>query len=662
MVLREGSEEKLASGLGEEPRFAVDVTASQYGDHGAGPLRVGSTTGSQKQRKTLSTRRPSSARCKGIYVPSNYTEENKGARGNDIDLLPSQVSRVSADEMNLSWNIDLGDTAAGSCQDRHWIASSKPQIVPSGGQVLLRGFEAQKDGDEFKANGASDKQPLASTGSTPIARDRIHKTDRTERSMVEQPATADPNTTDKPPKEDLEPILETKGLKLSSLGVKTGDTIDHSGIRVQKFSLESDQAAKRTRAASDTSYRRHKRHNAALDIFRDRSFDDSANNSIRLASASSGPPLITPQPTSPSLQLRIKNSIPKLMKALPALPMSSENIIEEKYLSSTEDNCSQVLQLPLGQPHLANPIPPRKESTAALPCPEASKINLSVQKRLRRIRLRSKEAGSDLPHAAIATPRAGTLPHTKQHRTQFPEEGFKTEEKFPREFNREKEPSDAKICPLVPPETVRWHPDARGSPAVAALATKPPKDLFTQTNRLATMFQQTSRREKDVQGDSNVVRVAESATRNHSLTTELGDGNAGLARRDEEIPSFRQLSGSPDLSTVVHARRLKKKISGIGWLVGRTGQRCWQDHPAGKQSSDETSEVLAGKMARIEANGSGKKGLTACRDTPPKLSYRQRLRRQIRNKISKWARETKNTMKGRGRIHKIDSVDRAVAV
>ena len=143
------------------------------------------------------------------------------------------------DEMNYSLDINLGATAAGPRQDCHELESSKPRIVPSGGQVQPQGFanpakrieqelgirtvsrEGQKDGDGYKTHGASDKQPFDGTTNTPVARNspsepthgdtsataevrgQIHETNSTESPMVEQPATEGPNTADKPLKEDM---------------------------------------------------------------------------------------------------------------------------------------------------------------------------------------------------------------------------------------------------------------------------------------------------------------------------------------------------------------------------------------------------------------------------------------------------------------------------
>lgn len=697
MVLREGSEEKLASGLGGKPSSAVDDTGSQCDDHETEPIPIYSNTGSQVQRTTLSARHPSFARCKGTYVPPKPSENNTRARCNDIDFLPSQASRVSTDEIYSSLDIDSRDTAVGTRQDDNWVASSKSQNILSGIQVQLQGFsdpairieqvpdistvsrKGQKSEGVYQTNDASGPQSLVGTGNTPVAssfsskstydstnaateiKGRIYKTNGTTSPMVDQPATADPDTTEKTPKEDLGSTSENSEPKLSVFGAKMGDAVDHLGIHMQNVGPKSDQAAKRTtRAASDTKYgyRRHKRHNAAIDISREQAPGDTQEKFTRLVSASSGPPSVAPQPTSPAMQLRIKNSIPKLMKALPALPLTSENIIGRKYFSSSEgDRCSQILQPP-GQPHLVNSTLLRTESTASAFCQGALENNPGGQKKLRKIRLRPRGAGSDSPRTAITKPQDEAPPQTKQHRDQSPGWVFEDEETFPLDCNHEKEPYEAKPYTLVPPETVRWHPGARGSPTVTAMATKPPKDLFTSANRLATMFQQTLIGEKDDQSDSNVVNKAQTATKDHLPAGELRDGKAGLTRRHEKEPGFRQPSESYDQSTVVYSRRLKNRISGIGWLVGRTGQGCWQNHPADRQGSGEKKDVLAETKGRMRGNGCECKGLTAGEKTSPEVSHGQRFGRRIRNKIAKWARETRNAMRGRGGIHQIDSVDR----
>lgn len=699
MVLREGSEEQLASGIGEESDFKADDTDSKYGGHETGPLQACSTIASQAQRTTMSTRHTSFARCTSTHVPSNPSQ-NKRVRCNDIDFLPSQVSRVSTDDVDSSLDITSGDTVVGiHHQDQHWITSFEPQAMSSEGQVQLQGFPnpaicieqalgtdtvsrgGREDGDKYEANGASGILPLAGTRNTPVTRlspsapmhdntsaaarveGRICKANHAESPMTGQPVTVHSDTTDALLKEDLEPVLETPGPKpkLSSIGVQTGDTVEHASIQSLNISPKSDQAAKpASRAASDTrcGYRRHKRHNTALDICRDQVPDGTKAISPRLASTSSGPPLIAPQPTSPAMQFRIKNSIPNLMKALPTLPGSCETRSGRKELpSEDEDRYSEVLQ-PLDQRHLTNPTPLRSESIATATGKRAPEKNPGAQKKLRRIRLRSKEAGSGSPHAARTTPQDETLPHTQQHQTPSPNGGLKTHEMLPLEFNHEREPLEANNCTFLPPETVRWHPGACGSPVVAALATEPPQDLFTSANRLTTMFQKTIGGGRDVQGDSNVVNEAHSAIKHHSLTDELRDGKAELARRDEEELSLRQPSVLTDWSTVVYSRKLKRRISGIGRLVGRTGQGRWQDLSAGRRGSGEKKGVHTEKETLTRGNGSKNKDLTVGEKVSPEMSHRQQFRRRIRSKIFKWARETKNAIKGRGRTHRAAGVDR----
>ena len=158
----------------------------------------------------------------------------------------------------------------------------------------------------------------------------------------------------------------------------------------------------------------------------------------------------------------------------------------------------------------------------------------------------------------------------------------------------------------------------------------------------------------NIQRADNIVPIltsqAEAAIGKNSPTGELKVGKAGLARQNEEESGFRKSSALSDRSTVVHSHRLKREISGYGWLVGRAGQGCWQNLSAGRQGSEEKKDGLAGMKARMRRIDSGHNGLTAGEIFSPEVPQRQRFGRRIRNKISTWARETKNAVKGRGRI------------
>lgn len=81
---------------------------------------------------------------------------------------------------------------------------------------------------------------------------------------------------------------------------------------------------------------RHRRNQAALQMCATRLQKKSDGRNFRIVTSRSYPPILSPEPISPVRQLRVKNSIPRLMKALPPLP-GDDNIDGSCLVEPTED-------------------------------------------------------------------------------------------------------------------------------------------------------------------------------------------------------------------------------------------------------------------------------------------------------------------------------------
>ncbi|KAH9996940.1 hypothetical protein F4779DRAFT_631518 [Xylariaceae sp. FL0662B] len=326
--------------------------------------------------------RASSFRSDGRAMSFDSCEPSrKNTRGSDIDLLPSQAGRDSMDTFNPSLDLESKDAPAYSYTNYCMTATPKTKTnsperqvhVQDGGAPTIRseqGVILRDDApeesllgdkrDSFSDDGRVGNQSEDTIGSIERRRSCSEPTkdslmaatdkqqelfNRDQRFASTGPAIAhhiESSASCDEVKMTGPNYAETKAFVPNLRGC-AGDNIIGPSSSCQAMETTQGQP-----------FRRHRRNQAILRINTAGLPREDDEGFPHVASSCSTTPLISPKPISPARQLKLKNSIPQLMKALPPLPRMPDD----------EDDFAEVLapfsfsQFPT--PQLLNNPGPRK--------------------------------------------------------------------------------------------------------------------------------------------------------------------------------------------------------------------------------------------------------------------------------------------------------------
>ncbi|KAI1368825.1 hypothetical protein F5Y08DRAFT_325817 [Xylaria arbuscula] len=305
----------LAAVFGEEDSAFFNCESQIVGEQELLPVLTAIPSRSQSRAESLAgsnSRRPESVKSQNDTVELNASENcHRNARSSDIDLLPSQIGRESIDTFNPSLDLESRDLPPSyKCKK-----SPARQVQVLGGRApTIRSEQGidRRTPDSYHlhaepgADGLMSLNPLAG----PLE-------DRTFVSEEPQATQLSPN---------------------------------RAGILVPKVALASQESGGLTCASKvdavtgseetpeeecyPKQFRRHRRNHAALRI--------STTGLPR--EDNEGHPHITPTCSTVPL-LKVKNSIPRLMKALPPLP----NFVDE-------EEFADILLLQIEPPQPPNPM------------------------------------------------------------------------------------------------------------------------------------------------------------------------------------------------------------------------------------------------------------------------------------------------------------------
>ncbi|KAI2635347.1 hypothetical protein GGS21DRAFT_490009 [Xylaria nigripes] len=274
----------------------------------------------------------------------NSESGSKKTRSSDIDLLPSQIGRDSIDTFNPSPDFESRDrlptynyaTSHANPNPKTQTKSPEKHVQVSGGKaptirseqgVILRddthyevtGRETPDSICSHATNGANEPLSPNQSSGTSIDRDiengEIHKAcavlvrDTTQRDALSPGNTEGlfSMTLSGSPMPGRQRSLSMAGTKVTS-------------DEMAEESTGQDIQNKKYETGHDQPFRRHKRNHAVLRISTTNLPRDDNEGHPHLTPTWSTVPLMSPKPISPARQLKVKNSIPRLMKALPPLP------------------------------------------------------------------------------------------------------------------------------------------------------------------------------------------------------------------------------------------------------------------------------------------------------------------------------------------------------
>ncbi|KAI1810052.1 hypothetical protein GGS20DRAFT_229088 [Poronia punctata] len=250
----------------------------------------------------------------------------------DIDLLPSQNGRDSIDTFNPNLDVE-SRCAPPSYSYVSYRANSTPKTetkslerhvqVLGGRAPTIRseqGVILRDDGQDGGTNGGSGESYISGVGSTevesdsgPLRQESMIANDKRPTSLETSNESQPTPTRDKDRRDVTPPNYTGSQASLNSMEAGSADErgAEHTGAS----SNNSDSEMK-----DRVGFRRHKRNHAALRISTTNLPRDDNEGHPHIKPTCSTAPLISPKPISPARQLKVKNSIPQLMKTLPPLP------------------------------------------------------------------------------------------------------------------------------------------------------------------------------------------------------------------------------------------------------------------------------------------------------------------------------------------------------
>ncbi|ORY65957.1 uncharacterized protein BCR38DRAFT_511578 [Pseudomassariella vexata] len=730
MVLREGSEEQLAAALGvdaESESLQENENRSDSGDteHIQARKDVGGHGDGDSDQPTtgqgLTQRTPASPPQGIVAVPNSAGRKRTQTRGSDIDLLPSQIGRGSMDTFNPSLDIESRE-ATYSYLSYRATASSKTMSALPGRQVQVQGSGTptirSEQGvilkDDVEDESSLERASHASVDRTEVATPIISVQSPSKGGSNSNPADGHSKTLDEKAQGTFVRPLR-RGTSTEPLGSMVVDSKPNSNLAAgpslmgedlrlkldaivenaesRKSSISSNPGENTVHRCSDergdvnsspdttnslrmkgsennfNQYRCHRRNQAALNIATKDLPRESSGDFPRLTPSCSETPLISPKPISPARQLKVKNSIPQLMKALPPLP-GEPGYVQPSTPPTTgdEDDVAEVLApFSFASSDTSNVFrgPNKTQFPTNSMCDGGNRLS-SLPKKLPKIRLRPKEAIYSRTNPRDSRPwnSDSNYPwcsHSPEIEHESEDGNDNSLASAKRKFRLRGSRSVGGGSPS--PTTVRRHPAARGSEIVASLARQQAKDLFSLPSGLSSAFREVSRKltsstHHDVGSSIEKPGVASEDPRNAEARQE----NQGAELEPKKQRILTRVRGRRDWSTTrarksagsKRQQRLRKSLSNIGWIIERSPHvRRGQAMPTSvTQLVPDKRQAGLDSVLGTDNIDFDSKQFTVSEGLSPVPPQRARFRRRVRDKVSKWMRRTKETVKAYGKkIH-----------
>lgn len=667
----DGQSQEEDSRTDTEPHLLSDIDIEGDGSHD-----------NQESSKMSYGLLPATTNDRMQVSPRTTMGPRKLTRGNDIDLLPSQIGRASVDTFRPSLDIESKATPLFSYPTfRHSTSNQtntpsparqveihvKTPTIKSEQGVILRDDDVSEYASQQIMNTA-DKLVLSPTNwrsvseSTHDILEDSSKLSLRRRKLIAiepgQPEILSDRTKPRLPRTShgLHDKHRIKHLRLPEQALKPpvppkiNDRVpvmlskpqkNHGGLRL---SLSEGTGFGKYCADNKTDSRCYKNHRALEISTTDTpQYDETP---LQLTPSCSTTPLISPKPMSPVRELKVKNSIPQLMKALPSVPRQPGSVSPSPPI--TPDDKDEFTEILKPYTSLNDLVPgPKVRVTASLlsrPLPE-------IQKKLPRIRIKSKG-----PDAELRASKRDSRPWNSDsnypwcnHEPDMELANMQTKYyKRTSIRNRLRIRGSRTVCGGSPAGTVRRYPEAHQPEILDRRLRKEPRDLFSVPNSLGSAFRKVSRKfshGSDASSKHCALSLSQCRTsstlhvkppRNSHLLLLFKDGNDNI-RVQDRIPG--------DSPTPKNLRGFKKRFPNLKWLLARKSQLkpkygTMEDsaflhvrRQAGLESTFGTDNVY------IENDNYTLSDCPAM-DKP----QRPRFRRRMRAKVSRWIWGAKPTV------------------
>ncbi|KAK8139714.1 hypothetical protein PG984_000837 [Apiospora sp. TS-2023a] len=654
-------------------------------------------------------------------IPRTTMSPKAAGRGTDIDCLPSQTGRDLMDTVNRSLQIDSREAGTYSHHNmcpasasRSKTTSLEKQVVLHGGKtptihseqgvIVSDSHDSQSEDCEHNAEiqfGSQENALQRRSTSEPATKywGFFPKHSGPKQGWISLPTDSCVSMSEAYRNQEPREILSSSDSLEDHRSVELGRTIGGS-IRSAQFmttettpentggevamkqieheinSAQNNIPTVGVKGGSGGCQGEHKlrRGNTGLKVVTRNLPNASDDDFPQLNPECSYTPLISPKPISPARHLKVKNSIPQLMKALPPLPTSS---LASPTPSSNVDEyeCAEILQ-PFS---LSRSGTPKAQNQRGLQHPRG-KFDLqhsgeatNTQMKLPKIRFKNKMSATHETNQRDArhwnsesnypwcrgTTDVGLLNTNGDAGSHHSD---RSSLRAPTYFGTYR----ATPSPLT--ETVRRYPDVQCSGVVQSITSQQPRDLFTASSRLCDAFRSTTC--GDSRADSHTQRGLD--LQHSPGTSREADLNFVRApsidsRRLSKAQSHIPGSGKPREAVSSQGMRkertrgLKTQLSNIRRLFVRN--RRPRSEPRG-MSLDSGRTSAVDQQAFMEASPSlanvdfENRSLTASEGIPGEIPRRRKFRRRVRDRISKWVKITRRRMGVHGRGHSPDKEER----
>lgn len=659
----------LAAVFGEGDSAFFDCGSQMVDEQEVLPVLTTIASRSQSRAESLGgsiSRRPDSVQSRNDTVELDTSAlGDRNARCSDIDLLPSQIGRESIDTFNPSLDLESRDLPSSyKCVTYHANTAPKTQkrsparcVQVLGGRastirseqgVILRDdtqyekadrrtpeswqLHAEAGADEF----ISLKPPAGFIEIRKPSRPKVHVAPET--STIEKPEATSfsPNR------------AETLVAEVALASCDSGGPVPSLKVDVAVESEETAEEEIHGKTENDglgaghpNQFRRHRRNHAALRISTTGLPRKDNEGHPHITPTCSTVPLVSPKPISPARQLKVKNSIPQLMKALPPLPgplgydlssSTTDPVDEEEFedilVPFSFPKPDETLQLK--QPQASNPIHISRDGVILKPQRDSPKFKLRI-----------KTSGSS--EALNPSRSKGQFPGNERHAHpgQLSDTGSNDEliDRYGRNYDghRLKVKSPRRRSGLNSSEysTIRHNPGVETSRVVTEIIRGKPQDLFGGPLKSETMLLHTRRKSLSPLVYSQVINSSNSASPERKLNSNSYRVPSDTSTSNNELPVI----GSHTLISSIRSRGLVRRLSNLRILLS--------------SSTSSTRRVRGPDSLRIRklianASGSSDGDMAKSVTTTESLGIEEsplRFTRRTRAKLSRWFRGARTAIR-----------------
>ncbi|KAI1438029.1 hypothetical protein GGR50DRAFT_691785 [Xylaria sp. CBS 124048] len=598
--------------------------------------------------------RPSSARSHDSAMELEvFDNANKITRSSDIDLLPSQIARDSIDAFNPTLDFELRDItptynyAKSHANTTSNIKTKSPErhVQVLGGQTpAIRSEQGVilRDDTRYQATGRESPEShhshvVENEPSSPNSLGGANEERHEDCSVL----VRDETQHDTLPSGRIEGLValavidSPKSAELERLNTAETET---SAVIVEERTgqgLQNDLDAN-----PQQQFRRHRRNHAVLRISTTNLPRDDNEGHPHIPPTRSTAPLVSPKPISPARQLKVKNSIPRLMKALPPLPgVPGYDVPPSTSDVPEEDEFSEIL-VPFGLSGLGDRLQLDQSQHNNSPSMASSCVSPKIERDGPKFKLKIKPSG----HSEISG--------SKAHRREWPaDENIGRLERLPgiasrdefnekhvrsRNYNRLKVRSSRRStlnssnC-----STVRHNPGAEKSGIVTSLMQDPPQDLFNVSPESEVMSRQHRRPlPKLVYSQATVTSITPDSTPSEERVVSASYKVPSTISTSNTMPSIDR----DTLMSSIPPRGLLKRLSNLRVLL----------------TASTTSGCRARGTDSLRIHNASSNALPSVDFNPMKSndsltteSTQRRLGQRIRTRLFRWIRGAKTGMRNR---------------